>query len=79
MHQALKVKANVALDIGQSVIERHQLAPSDEVAQAVLDDIVREIVDVGEAWTKDAGTNQRAKKDSIYAAGLGDGRYPRLP
>ncbi len=62
------------LDIGQSVIERHRLAPSDEVAQAVLDYIVRQIVDVGGALTKDAGTKQRAKKDSIDAAGPGDGR-----
>ncbi len=68
------VKANVALDIGQSVVERHRLAPSDEVAQAVLDDIVCQIVDVGVALTKDTGTKQRAKKDSIDAAGPGDGR-----
>ncbi len=55
MHQALKRMANVALDIGRSVIERHRLAPSDEIAQAVLDYIVRQIVDVGVALTKDAG------------------------
>ncbi len=78
MHQALNVKANVALDIGQSVIERHRLAPSDEVAQAVLDCIVRQIVDVGVALTNDAGTKQRAKKDSIDAAGPGDGALARL-
>ncbi len=74
MHQALKRQGERCACVGQSVIERHRLAPSDEVAQAVLDDIVRQIVDVGVALTKDAGTKQRAKKDSIDAAGLGDGR-----
>ncbi len=56
------VKANVALDIGQSVIERHRLAPSDEVAQAVLDDIVRQIVDVGVALIKDAARSSQKGK-----------------
>ncbi len=53
-------KANIALDVRQSVVERCLLAPSDEVAQAVLDDIVRQIVDVGIALAKDAGKKQRA-------------------
>ncbi len=57
------------LDIVQSVVERHRFAPSDEVAQALLDDVVRQIV--GAALTKDTGTKQWAKKD---VAGPGDGR-----
>ncbi len=67
------VKANIAFDVRQRVIERHRLAPSNEI-----DDIVRQIVDVGVALTKDAGTKQRAKRDSIDAASPGDGRQPRL-
>ncbi len=59
------VRANIALDVCQSVVER--LAPSYEVAKAVLDYIVRQIVGVGVALTKDACTKQRTKKDSIDA------------
>ncbi len=55
---------------------RKWLAPYDEVAQAALYDIVLQILAVRVALTKDAGTKQRAKKDSIDVAGPGDGRQP---
>ncbi len=35
-------KANIALDVLQSVVERHRLAPSNEFPEAVTNDIVRE-------------------------------------
>lgn len=48
------------------------------VPQAVLDDIVLQIVYVGVSSAKDARTKQRVNKDSIDVASPGGGRQPRL-
>ncbi len=71
-------KVNIALAIRQIVVKRYRLAPSEAVAQAVLDDIFRQSFDVGVAWNFDAGTKQRAKKFSFYTPSSVDERKPRL-
>ncbi len=49
------------------------LLPLTRLHRRFLITFVRQIVDVGVALTEDTGTKQRAKKDSIDAAGPGDG------